>query len=351
VAKLERQLGRTLSDADVSRYFTGLALDYMRSDPLGVLRLLGRKTLLFWGPLEVSHNKVEEAEREHSPLLRTLPVRFSLALALALLGGALLWLASRRERDGHRAEADSSGAQEASSPQEGRSKRRSPASGSASAGQLRTESTALLLMLIGAWWISFLPFFVAARYRAPIVPLLLGFSAFALYQLWRWARARDFKRAGLALAMGAAVFFVVDANWIGYRIDRARWHYARGRGYSASDQMDEAIAEFRRTLEINPNFSAAHVDLGVALAMRRAWDESYRHLEQAAQLEPDNPFARQNLAGVLEVQGHLEEAREHFEAAARLKPTWSKPRLGLARIEQALEQRAADASGSPPVKQ
>ena len=74
--------------------------------------------------------------------------------------------------------------------------------------------------------------------------------------------------------------------------------------------------------------------------MRSEWNEAYEHLRQAAQLEPDNPFAQQNLAGVLEAQGRLEEARTHFEAAAQLKPSWSKPRMGLQRVEQALAQRS-----------
>lgn len=312
VAKLEQKLGRTLSDGEVSSYFTGLALDFMRSHPGDVVRLMGRKTLLFWGPLEVSHNKVEEAERDNSPLLRALPMRFSLALALALVGGALLWITPRSST---RPKSDLS-------------------------VRVRWESSVLVATLIGVWWLSFLPFFVAARYRAPIVPLLLGFSAFALYQIWIWIRARDLRRAGFALAAGVLVFLLVNVNWIGYQIDRARWHYARGRGYSASERPDAAIEEFRRTLVLNPTFVSAHVDLGVLLAMRQEWSESYEHLQQAAQLEPDNPFARQNLAGVLEVQGRLEEAREHFEAAARLRPSWSKPRAGLLRIEQALAQRS-----------
>jgi tetratricopeptide (TPR) repeat protein len=194
-------------------------------------------------------------------------------------------------------------------------------------------------MLIGIWWVSFLPFFVAARYRAPIIPLLLGFSAFALYQLWTWSRTGNLRKAGFALGAGVLVFLLVNVNWAAYQIDRARWHYARGRGYSHSERWDAAAVEFRRTLELNPSFVSAHIDLGVLLAMKQQWNESYEHLWQAAQFEPDNPFARQNLAGVLEALGKLEEARTHFEAAAKLKPEWSKPRAGLQRIDQALAQR------------
>lgn len=358
VAKLEAKLGRSLTDGEVSDYFAGLALDYMRAHPVDVVRLLGRKTLLFWGPLEVSHNKVEEAERAHSSLLRALPVRFSVAFALALLGGALLWIArsgkgSAALRSGsqasHQADAGQAhggeSAQSAGSGQDRAStqgaRRRSAAGGSVKemAG-VRWESTMLVATLIIAWWISFLPFFVSARYRAPIVPLLLGFSALALYQMWVWARAGELRKAGFALGAGIALFLLVNVNWTGYQVDRARWHYARGRGYSASQRWADAAAEFRRALELNPTFVSAHVDLGVLLAMRREWNEAYEHLRQAAQLEPDNPFARQNLAGVLEAQGRLEEARTHFEAAARLKPNWSKPRMGLERVEQALGQRS-----------
>ena len=358
VAKLEAKLGRNLTDGEVSDYFTDLALDYMRAHPLDVVRLLARKTLLFWGPLEVSHNKVEEAERDHSPLLSALPVRFSVAFALALLGGALLWIArsgkgGEARRSGSRSsqDADADPAQDVGSkanagstqgPGSTPSSRRRSAAGRSMKEMVgaRWESTVLVTMLIGTWWLSFLPFFVSARYRAPIIPLLLGFSAFALYQIWVWVRAGELRRTGFALGAGIALFLLVNVNWVGYQIDRARWHYARGRGYSASQRWEDAAAEFRRTLELNPTFVSAHVDLGVLLAMRSEWNEAYEHLRQAAQLEPDNPFAQQNLAGVLEAQGRLEEARTHFEAAAELKPSWSKPRMGLQRVEQALAQRS-----------
>ncbi|MCA9728940.1 MAG: glycosyltransferase family 39 protein [Candidatus Eisenbacteria bacterium] len=299
VAKLERQLGRPLDESQVSRYFAGRALDFIRTNPGRVLQLLGRKTLLFWGPLEVSHNKVEEAERENSPLLRVLPVRFPVAFALALLGAGLLWITGRKHRDSD-VPSDPLGP-------DGRAPRERRAGGTTGRPQL--EATGLVSVLILTWWLSFLPFFVAARYRAPIVPLLLGFAAFAIWRLWTWARTRDLRRAGLALAAGVVLFAIVSVNWAHYHVDRARWHYARGRGFSNTQRYDQAATEFQEALEINPDFSSAHVDLGVLLAMRQQWDESYRHLSRAAELEPDNPFAQQNLGGVLEVQGHLEDAR------------------------------------------
>ena len=55
-----------------------------------------------------------------------------------------------------------------------------------------------------------------------------------------------------------------------------------------SDKYDLSIAEARRAVEINPNFSQAHVPLGNALSFVGKPEEGIAHLETALRLNPDD---------------------------------------------------------------
>jgi len=54
-------------------------------------------------------------------------------------------------------------------------------------------------------------------------------------------------------------------------------------------QTDEAVEEFRRALELNPNFAAAHGYLGLALALDGRSDQAIDHIEQAMRMSPRDP--------------------------------------------------------------
>src|SRR5271166_5328644 len=54
-------------------------------------------------------------------------------------------------------------------------------------------------------------------------------------------------------------------------------------------QTDAAVEEFRRALELNPNFAAAHGYLGLALALGGRSDEAIDHIEHAMRMSPRDP--------------------------------------------------------------
>jgi adenylate cyclase len=51
-------------------------------------------------------------------------------------------------------------------------------------------------------------------------------------------------------------------------------------------QTDEALEEFQRALELNPNFAAAHGYLGLALALDGRSDQAIDYIEQAIRMSP-----------------------------------------------------------------
>jgi adenylate cyclase len=66
-------------------------------------------------------------------------------------------------------------------------------------------------------------------------------------------------------------------------------HLALGFAAFAKRQTNVAAAEFRRALEFNPNFAAAHGYLGWTLAFDGQSDEATKHLEEAIRISPHDP--------------------------------------------------------------
>lgn len=66
-------------------------------------------------------------------------------------------------------------------------------------------------------------------------------------------------------------------------------HLALGFVSFVRRQTSRAAAEFRRALELNPNFAAAHGYLGWTLAFDGQSEEAMPHLEEAIRMSPHDP--------------------------------------------------------------
>jgi tetratricopeptide (TPR) repeat protein len=54
-------------------------------------------------------------------------------------------------------------------------------------------------------------------------------------------------------------------------------------------RTDEAVEEFQRAIDLNPNFAAAHGFLGCALAFDGRSDRAIDHIERAIRMSPHDP--------------------------------------------------------------
>ena len=85
--------------------------------------------------------------------------------------------------------------------------------------------------------------------------------------------------------------------------DTANVHNDLGIGYASRGQLDSAIAEFRRALELAPDSAATHWHLGAALAERGALDEAEMHLRISLERDPTNVDAKHDLESVVSLRG------------------------------------------------
>ena len=142
-------------------------------------------------------------------------------------------------------------------------------------------------------------------------------------------------------------------------------YYALGGMFADKGRVDEAIAAYRRSLKLRPDYVNAHTELANLLVAKGRFaaaaahyrkaiaggqeaeghnnlgnvllrldrpEAARRHLEIAIALRPNFVEAHNNLGIVLANQGHLDEAAEQFRAVLKLRPSFSTASQNLAVI-------------------
>jgi len=106
--------------------------------------------------------------------------------------------------------------------------------------------------------------------------------------------------------------------------------------------IDAAIREYRKVIELKASSAEAHSNLAVALKKRGDLDEAIVSLNKALELKPEFAAALTTRGGVYAEQAKWTEARRDFEQALKLNPNDDGALYGLS---QALRE-AKDYAGA-----
>ncbi|MBP9146866.1 MAG: tetratricopeptide repeat protein [Thermoanaerobaculia bacterium] len=324
----EAASGRKLTAGEVSRYWRERATGWIRAHPGRWLELLGRKLLLAWNGQEAMDTEDLATHAEVSPPLRWLArlAHFGLLAPLALLG---IWWSRERGRE-----------------------------------------LWVLHASIGVYTASLVAFYVVARYRLPLVPMLAPFAGFALVEIparWRRGPAGERLRAGLILAVaGLMVNLPLLPRLAGASGEslRALTHLNYAQAFEVQGKSEEASAQYRRALELDPANAHAHTNLGVLAAGRGEREAALRHFQAAAASAPGQARNQSNLGVELQVQGRTAEAIASFERAVALEPrdagfrfqlgaalaAAGRPGSAIAQFEEFLRLEPGDAEGVQAAK-
>ena len=104
------------------------------------------------------------------------------------------------------------------------------------------------------------------------------------------------------------------------RPDDMEIHNDVGNLLTSCGQFDEAIAHFRAVLKTKPDYAEVHYNLGSALLRKGQIDEAASHFRDALATKPDLAEAHCNLGIALAKRGQFDEAISHYQQALAIKP-------------------------------
>jgi tetratricopeptide (TPR) repeat protein len=262
--------GRELDDAEVSAYWSARARERIVSDPAGWLRLLGRKFLFYWNGAEYGDILDYTAFAEQVPVLRLLPLPFTVISPLAFAGLLVLLLRSR-----HRA---------------------------------------VTAVFLAASLASVMLFYFNSRYRMPSMPLLI--AAAGVFPAWAFGAARRRHWKGFAAALAVAVLWggLVSGREM-IVVNRSAVYTFLGNHYMSEGERFKGLQAFRRAHELDPDGVGTTINYARGLRVNGMTDEALEQYGRAWEADPRFPHLAVEYGSLLEEAGRREDARRFYLAA------------------------------------
>lgn len=300
IAIAEREEGRKLKTSEVSNYFFRKGLEWINDRPGDAARHFLRKLRFFWAGPERANNKFLYffwglAGMRYVPL-----PGFWLVGPLALCGGVLLW---RRRR--------------LLSP---------------------------LYLFIATYMVGVVIYFVNARFRLPVVPLLIIFAAYAAVYTVEVTRRKDFRAVRLLVMLGVAAI-LVNADFLAFQQTRAysnAFSYSTlGNAYTKMGLTDKALDQYQKAWDLNesaptPAFEYIARDvtynMGILLWKKDMCSRAIEALRRVGGTDQYACNALEALGDCYLRKGQIENARIVFEEFRRLAPEDERAHTGMARV-------------------
>ena len=273
--------GITLPSAK-SLFFYKQALEYIQDAPFDYMGLLAAKTAQFWRGDEIERNQEMYYWRKYSSVLAGTLWKWGVAFPFGLVSPlALLGLLV----------------------------------------YIRRQGLTLPVLFVLGYSFAVISFFVAARYRLPIVPLLILFAAYGgnwLYARWR---QRPLRQALLPTAFLALLVLLV--NWDLPPMDgrgKAATHNDLGNAYLQQGRYDLALLKYEQATRLDSMYWQAWFNLGSLRAMRGDLRGALPILLNVLEHERERADVWSNVAGVYVGLGQYQQAAEVLEQAVVAAP-------------------------------
>lgn len=281
----EEAVGKPLKPSQVSRFWYVQGLNFIFQDPLKWLKLMGKKIAYFWTGSEITNNEDTYYFTRFSRTLKLLMWKnvlafpFGIVCPLALVGIVIS----------------------------------------------RNYWRKLLLFygFILFYMVSVVLYFVCARYRMPVIPIILVFAGFTIDFWIKEIKSRKYKSFFYSFIAAILVGIPVNIDISGDTdTNLAQAHFFGGVAYENLGKKEQAVEEYHKAIEFAPEHLQALHKLGTMYAKMREYGAAERTLKKLISISPDYARAHYNLGTVYTAQNKYQEALDEYEKALEIDPNY-----------------------------
>jgi tetratricopeptide (TPR) repeat protein len=179
------------------------------------------------------------------------------------------------------------------------------------------------------------------QYLAMIGPLTLAVAG--IDKLFRYLRSKErlwelvFCET-LLLILGGLTWYQCGMYADGETLWRATlarnpdcWMACNNLGFilTQKGEVEEAMAQFQKALQLHPDYAQAHNNVGTALLQQGKVDEAMAQYQEALESDPDNAETRYNLGNALLQQGNVDGAIAQYQKALQVNPDYAEAHNNL----------------------
>ena len=276
----QKSVGRALTPAEVSSYWTTQAMEIITTAPLEWGKLLFKKWALIWNAVDLSDTESIYAHYDWSRLLRSLGFfDFGWVVVLAAFGVCLTW------------------------PDRSR--------------------LWLLYLMVASYAAGVSLFFVFSRFRHPMSGILLLFAAAGLEQGIQLIRRKAMVPIFTGVVIATLTAAATRVHFVPKEDMAANTYYNLGVSHEHDGKRHQAFEYYQKSLALNPNHILAHNNIGILLFQEGQTHEAIRHFKEALRLKPDFPEPLHNLGLVFSSMGRLQESLDYFKKTVSLAPHYN----------------------------
>jgi len=297
----EETAGESLRPSQVSRFWYLEGLKFIIENPWEWFRLMCKKFTYFWTGVEITNNEDVYYFTRFSNMLRLLlwhkglAFPFGIICPLALVGTII----SRKF----------------------------------------WRKLLLLYGFIFFYMVSVMLFFVCARYRLPVIPILLIFAGYTINYWVEKLKLREYKLFVYCFAFTvlAGTLINIDVDGVVNR-SRARAHLYGGNAYEALGNYKLAIGEYHKAIEFVPEHLQAYHGLGIAYSKMCEYNLAEQMFKKVLGIDPYCARAHFNLGSVYIAKSKYNEAVNQYEAALEIDPNYELAAYWAAVVYERLNQ-------------
>ena len=108
-------------------------------------------------------------------------------------------------------------------------------------------------------------------------------------------------------------FLILGFSSCANKEKQAEKHFRQGFSQQDQGNLDQAIEEYKKAVELNPNHLKAHMNMGAAYMRQEKYDQAIEEFSMVVKLNYYHANAHYNLGYIYSLKGEEEKAQEELK--------------------------------------